>query len=96
MNHQLTKSTDDELRLKVFRSLESNPKASQHELPKELGVSLGKVNYAVNVLIDAGSVKLGNFANSPKKLEYVYLSTPSGMMQKAAITARFLKRKMSK
>ena len=95
MNHQSTKSADDELHLKVLRALESNPKASQRELSKELGVSLGKVNYAVNALIDAGWVKLGNFANSPKKLGYVYLLTPSGMTQKAAITARFLKRKMA-
>ena len=53
------------------------------------------MNYAVNALIDAGWVKLGNFANSPAKLGYVYLLTPSGMTQKAAITARFLKRKMA-
>ena len=44
MNHQLTKSTDDELHLKALRALESNPKAAQRELSKELGVGLGKVN----------------------------------------------------
>lgn len=95
MNHQSTKSTDDESHLKVLRALESNPKASQRELSKERGFILGKVNYAINALIDAGWVKMGNFANSPKKLGYVYLLTPSGMTQKAAITARFLKRKIA-
>lgn len=73
----------------MLRALESNPKASQRELSKELCVSLGKVNYAVNALIDAGWIKLGNFANSPKKLGYVYLLTPSGMTEKAAIAAPF-------
>ena len=83
------------MHLKLLRALESNREASQRELSEELGVSLGKVDYALNALIDAGWVKLGNFANSPKKLGYVYLLTPSGMTQKAAITVRFLRRKMA-
>jgi DNA-binding Lrp family transcriptional regulator len=54
MNHESTKSAGDELHLKLLRALESNPEASQRELSEELGVSLGKVNYALNALIDAG------------------------------------------
>jgi hypothetical protein len=35
-----------------------------------------------------------NFANSKNKFGYVYVLTPMGMAEKAAITHRFLLRKM--
>lgn len=35
-----------------------------------------------------------NFANSKNKSGYVYVLTPTGMAVKAAITRRFLQRKM--
>ena len=51
----------DELRLRVLRALEANPKLSQRQLAVELGVSLGGVNYALRALIGRGFVKAGNF-----------------------------------
>ena len=35
-----------------------------------------------------------NFQGSERKLAYAYLLTPSGIAAKAALTGRFLKRKM--
>jgi hypothetical protein len=35
-----------------------------------------------------------NFANSKNKFGYVYVLTPTGIAEKAAITHRFLQRKM--
>jgi MarR family transcriptional regulator, temperature-dependent positive regulator of motility len=35
-----------------------------------------------------------NFTNSKNKFDYVYVLTPSGMAEKAAITHRFLQRKL--
>ena len=35
-----------------------------------------------------------NFANSKNKFGYVYVLTPTGMAEKAAITHRFLQRKL--
>ena len=35
-----------------------------------------------------------NFANSKNKFGYVYVLTPSGIAEKAAITHRFLQRKI--
>ena len=40
-----------------------------------------------------GWVKLGNFQRSDNKWGYAYLLTPKGIVEKAAITARFLVRK---
>lgn len=45
--------------------------------------------------MDRGLVKLGNFAKSDRKIGYADFLTPEGMTEKAKITARFLKRKMS-
>ncbi|MEY3017672.1 MAG: hypothetical protein RL336_807 [Pseudomonadota bacterium] len=88
-------SAQEELRLRVMRVLEDNPEASQRDIAKELGVSLGSVNYCVKALVDIGFVKLNNFVKSNKKLGYAYILTPEGISEKAAITARFLKRKMN-
>lgn len=44
--------------------------------------------------MEKGLVKMKNFANSKNKFGYVYVLTPTGMAEKAAITHRFLQRKM--
>ena len=84
----------DELTLRVMRALEENPNTSQRELAKQLGVSLGGVNYCLKALIDIGWIKAGNFARNQDKQAYAYLLTPKGIAEKAALTARFLRRKM--
>jgi EPS-associated MarR family transcriptional regulator len=76
-----------------LRKLENNPDLSQRELAQMLGVSLGKVNYCLKALVQVGWVKAGNFARSKSKAGYVYLLTPKGVTEKAALTARFLARK---
>jgi EPS-associated MarR family transcriptional regulator len=84
----------DELRLRVLRALEANPKLSQRQLAVELGVSLGGVNYALRALIGRGFVKAGNFVRSDKKAAYLYTLTPSGLAEKSALAAAFLSRKL--
>ena len=80
--------------LKVLRLLETNPQMSQRELAAALGVSLGKTNFCLKALLDKGLLKMQNFQNSKRKLAYAYLLTPSGIAEKAALTGRFLTRKM--
>ncbi|WP_019898725.1 MarR family EPS-associated transcriptional regulator [Methylotenera mobilis] len=84
----------DEYRYKILKLVQSNPEISQRELAKELGVSLGKVNFCLNALIKVGLLKVTNFRNSKNKLAYMYLLTPVGIEEKAKITLRFLKNKM--
>ena len=67
---------------------------SQRDLAGELGISLGKVNYCVNSLVEKGLIKVTNFKNSKNKIAYMYLLTPRGIEAKAGITARFLQRKL--
>ena len=84
-----------EAHFKVLRLVESRPHLTQRELARELGVSLGKVNYCINALIDAGWIRARNFCNSRNKLAYAYLLTPKGIEQKTAIALHFLRRKVA-
>jgi EPS-associated MarR family transcriptional regulator len=85
----------DEYRYKILKSLEANPEISQRELAGELGISLGRVNYCVQALIEKGLVKAKNFRNSKNKKGYAYLLTPRGIEEKAKITVQFLKIKIA-
>ncbi|HSH40645.1 MAG TPA: MarR family EPS-associated transcriptional regulator [Arenicellales bacterium] len=85
----------DETRYRLLKYLESNPDASQRALARELGVSLGKVNYCVKALVDRGWVTVGRFRRSNNKLAYVYKLTPRGLEAKADATVRFLNRKLA-
>ena len=86
---------NEDTHLRVLRILESHPRITQRELADQLGVSLGKANYCLKALLDKGWVKARNFKNNNNKWSYTYLLTPSGLEQKARITAAFLKRKMA-
>jgi len=79
---------------RVMRLIETNPTASQRDIAKSLGISLGAVNYCLNALIGVGFVKVRNFRASDNKLRYAYILTPKGAAEKAALTGSFLHRKM--
>lgn len=79
---------------RVMRILQDNPDMTQRELAEQLGISVGGVNYCMKALMEKGLVKMKNFADSKNKFGYVYVLTPTGMAEKAAITHRFLQRKM--
>ncbi len=83
-----------ETHLKVLRLLQSNPKMNQRDLAAALGVSLGKTNFCLQALVAKGLLKMQNFQSSKRKLAYAYLLTPAGLLEKTALTSRFLKRKM--
>src|SRR3989304_3430587 len=85
----------DEYRYKLLRLLEKEPQLSQRELASQLGLSLGKVNYCVQSLIEKGLIKARNFRNSQNKMAYMYYLTPKGIQDKARVTVRFLQRKMT-
>jgi len=85
--------TNDELEYRVLKWLQNNPNVTQRQLASELGVSLGKVNFLLKSLTQAGWVKLENFKRSDNKIGYAYLLTPAGLMEMAQITRSFLERK---
>lgn len=83
----------EEAHYRLLRLLEQEPKLSQREIAERLGVSLGKVNYCMQALIERGWVKVGNFYRSRNKRAYLYRLTPSGLAEKAALALRFLRLK---
>jgi len=85
---------DDTTSYGLLKTLEGNPSLSQRDLAKRLGISLGKVNFCMNALIEKGCLKVNNFRNSDNKLAYTYLLTPRGVEERARITMSFLKHKI--
>lgn len=84
----------EDIRFRILRLLQDNPELSQRDLARALGVSTGGVYYALRALVDKGLIKAGNFTTSPNKRKYAYILTPNGLAEKAALTGRFLRRKL--
>jgi EPS-associated MarR family transcriptional regulator len=84
----------DEVRYRLLKILGTHPEMSQRDVARELGISLGKVNYCLKSLMARGWIKATNFKNSKNKVAYMYLLTPRGIEAKATVTLRFLQGKM--
>lgn len=85
----------EDLNFRVLRFVEEYPDRSQREISRALGLSLGGVNYCLKALIDKGLIKIENFRTSSNKLGYLYVLTPQGIAERAALTNRFLRRKLA-
>jgi len=85
------KSTDH---LNILRKIQNNPEVSQRELAKDLGFSLGKINYCLLALKEKGLIKINNFKKNPDKVNYIYILTPKGISEKTKLTINFMKRTM--
>ena len=87
-------------KLDILRKLDKNPSITQRKLAKELGFSLGKLNYCMKSLRDKGLVKIQNFSknknkfNPKSKNNYFYILTTKGITQKTNLTINFMKKKM--
>ena len=84
----------DEYRYRILKLLEKNPTASQRDIARELGVSLGRVNFCLQALVEKGLIKVNNFRQNESKRAYLYYLTPKGMQEKTRVTMRFLKAKL--
>ncbi len=89
------RNTRDDVRFRVLRLLEQNPEMSQRNLSKAVGISTGSTHYILKALVDKGLIKIGNFSASQDKRRYAYVLTPKGLTERAALTRRFLIRKMA-
>ena len=84
----------EDTNFRLMQLLHDNPRISQREMAKALGISFGGINYCLNALVEKGLVKIHNFSQNQNKFGYVYLLTPSGISEKALLTGSFLKRKL--
>jgi EPS-associated MarR family transcriptional regulator len=77
----------------ILRKIGNQSKSNQRKLAKDLGFSLGKLNYSLKALRDKGLIKIANFKKNPNKINYIYILTPKGMSEKTKLTLSFMKRK---
>ena len=85
----------EDVKFRILRLLQDNPELSQRELAKRVGVSTGGIHYVLNALVEKGMIKLSNFASSEDKRRYAYVLTPRGISERAALTRRFVDRKLA-
>ena len=74
----------------ILRKLDKKSKYTQRDLASELGFSLGKLNYCLKELKKKGLIKLKNFKKNSRKINYIYILTPSGISQKTKLTVNFI------
>ena len=82
-----------EVQLEVLRRLHQSPDLSQRTLARDLGISLGSINFCFQALVNKGLIKVINFSKSKNKLSYAYMLTPEGLAKKSKLTSDFLRRK---
>jgi EPS-associated MarR family transcriptional regulator len=85
---------ENEAVLRILRELKKSPEMTQRELSSRLGISLGRVNFLINAMIQRDLVKIESFKTSTNKNAYLYYLTPRGIEEKARTTCFFLRRKM--
>ena len=80
----------------ILRKIKQKPDSSQRELAKELGFSLGKLNYCLKELQKKGFVKINNFSNKKNKIQYFqkYILTSKGIKYRIDLTLKFMKKKI--
>ena len=93
-SNSLKKQRQQDAHYQVMQILQNNPQLTQRELSKQLGLSLGKLNYCLKALADKGWIKIGNFSQSKAKSRYFYYLTPQGIFEKTRMTKDFLRRKI--
>jgi EPS-associated MarR family transcriptional regulator len=91
---QHSEQLENEVVLHILRELKKSPEMTQRELSSRLGISLGKVNFLINAMIQRDFIKIESFKTSTNKNAYLYYLTPRGIEEKARTTCFFLKRKM--
>lgn len=80
----------------LLRKIQNKPDSTQRELAKDLGFSLGKLNYCLKELNKKGLIKIKNFKNNKKKISYIkkYVLTPKGINLRINLTIQFMKKKI--
>ena len=78
----------------VLRKIQKDPKNSQREMARELGFSLGKMNYCIKELKKKGLIKIKNFEQKENKIISLrYIVTPKGIKERINLTVNFMKKK---
>tara|TARA_B110000858_G_scaffold186451_1_gene229672 strand:+ start:1539 stop:1883 length:345 start_codon:yes stop_codon:yes gene_type:complete len=86
---------EDKEHFEILRKIANKPEVSQRVMANELGFSLGKLNYCLAALKSKGLIKIKKFKENKKKITYLYVLTPNGIVAKTKITINFMKKMMN-
>ena len=79
----------------VLRKISKKPNSNQRSLAKELGFSLGKLNYCLKALQNKGLLKINNFQKQKNKINYLkYVLTSKGIALRTKLILAFMKKKL--
>ena len=84
----------DQEELNILRKINDKNLKSQRQIAKDMGISLGKLNYCLKALKKKGLIKYENFKNNKNKQNYLYILTPKGISHTTKLALNFMKRKM--
>ena len=90
----MNNSQDQEIKYRLLKILSQSGDITQRHMAREMGISLGKVNYCLSELAKQGFIKIRRFRASRNKIQYFYLLTSRGLEEKARLTTSFLRRKV--
>ena len=81
--------------LNILRNISFKKGFSQRQMAKDLGFSLGKLNYCIKALKEKGLIKIKNLRNKKDKIQYVktYVLTNKGINYRINLTFAFMKKK---
>ena len=87
---------DNQDQFNVLRKIQKKPDSTQRELAKDLGFSLGKLNYCLRALNNKRLIKILNFKNNKNKISYIkkYVLSPKCIEFRINLTVEFMKRKI--
>jgi len=94
MNLNYKENAQNQEEFNILRKVAEKPNITQRIMAKELGFSLGKLNYCLIKLKQKGILKINSFKNNPNKSSYLYILTPKGIALKTKLTISFMKKKM--
>jgi EPS-associated MarR family transcriptional regulator len=86
---------EQEIRYRLLKILSQESTLTQRDMAKQMGISLGKVNYCLSELAKRGLIDVIRFKSAKNKIPYTYVLTPRGMKEKARLTINFLRRKVA-
>ena len=98
LRSKVERMEDNEKYFNVLRKINKSAEFTQRELAKEVGYSLGKLNYCLKALQGKGLIKIKHFKRNlrrnPNKINYLYILTTKGLTEKTKLTINFMKKKM--
>ena len=78
----------------TIEAIELMPEASQRDLAKYTGMSLGKVNYCLKELFQKGLIKAQEVQRTDGRWAGLYLLTAKGLAAQSELTQNLLANKM--